>query len=151
MSPEGIVREFELPFRTDPQSLALIGRRQPLRGARSSPTSSVVKAASSIPAADRARPSAATGSFGPSVVSRNVPKCMPMLRRTSDVHMRLHGLLRIHVNVLHEPARFICADRYQRKIDPRKPPANLQEMGTVTAVAREVDLLLVDRDHEAAP
>src|SRR5688572_2395003 len=65
--------------------------------------------------------------------------------------MRLHGLLRIHVNVLHEPARFICADRYQRKIDPWKTPADLQEMGTVAAVACEVDLLLVDRDHEAAP
>src|SRR5688572_33296458 len=70
---------------------------------------------------------------------------------SADVQMRLHRLLRIHVNVLHEPARFICADRYQRKIDPRKTPADLQEMRTVPAVASEVDPLLVYRDHEAAP
>ena len=81
MSPEGIVREFELPFRTDPQILALDRPPSAAQRRADSPTSSVVKAASSIPAADRARPSAATGSFGPSVVSRNVPKCMPMLRR----------------------------------------------------------------------
>jgi hypothetical protein len=50
--------------------------------------------------------------------------------------MRLHGLLRIHVNVLHEPARFICADRYQRKIDPWKTPADARAMSSSTPKCR---------------
>ena len=79
--------------------------------------------------------SARTGSSMPSVVSWNVPKCMPMLSGRLEVEMRLHRLRRIHVNALHEPARLVGADRQQRQIDRAEPAAGCRGRSGAYAVS----------------
>ena len=87
----------------------------------------------------------------PSVVSWNVPKCMPMLSRRFEIQVRLHRLRRIHVNGLHEPARLVRADRQQRQIDRAEPLPDVAEEGRIRGVAGEIDARAAGRQHEAAP
>ena len=53
----------------------------------------------------------------PSSVSLNVPKCMAMLTRAPTSRCDRHGLVRVHVDRLHEPARLVRADRDERDVD----------------------------------
>src|SRR5215471_7313841 len=69
----------------------------------------------------------------------------------TEIHVRLHRLLRIHVDVPHEPPWLIGADRQQRKIRFAETRPDRREMRTVAAVAGEKDPPLTDRQHEAAP
>ena len=89
--------------------------------------------------ARRASSSARSGSSMPSAVIWNVPKCMPMLSRGLKIQVRLHGFRRIHVNGLHEPARFVRANRQQRQIDRPEPLTNVAEERRVCRIAGEED------------
>ena len=56
-----------------------------------------------------------------------------------EIQVRLHGLRRIHVNGLHEPARLVGADRQQRQIDRTEPLPDIAEERGVRGVAGEKD------------
>jgi hypothetical protein len=68
-----------------------------------------------------------------------------------EIEMRAHGLLRIHVLVAHEPARFVGADREQREVHDTVALAQLLEMPPVAGVAGEVRLEAAVLNNEAAP
>ncbi len=65
--------------------------------------------------------------------------------------MRLHRFRRIHVDVFHEPARLVGADREQREVDRPQASADLAEMRSVSGIAGEEDSASGDRDDEASP
>ncbi len=68
-----------------------------------------------------------------------------------QVQMRLNRFGGIHVNGLHEPARFVCADWQQREINGPQALANLVEVRPIPCVSGEEDTEGAGGDDEAAP
>ena len=69
----------------------------------------------------------------------------------SEIDVRLHRLLRIHVHGLHEPARLVGADGHQGQVERTEPPADVAEERAIRGVAGEVDPRAGRLDHESAP
>src|SRR4029453_3828520 len=91
---------------------------------------------------------------------RLVDRLGRQLKRTKvhgEALFRLHvqvcqdGLVRIHVDVLHEPAWFIGTNGKEREIDRAKPPADVTKHRTVAAVAGEIDAPTARVHGEATP
>ena len=55
-------------------------------------------------------------------------------RGRAQIEMRLHRLGRIHVDVLHEPARLVSADRHSARSIATQPLAISREMGPVAGI-----------------
>src|SRR5205807_8747056 len=69
----------------------------------------------------------------------------------AEIEMRLHGFRRIHMDVFHEPAWLVGADREQRQIDRSEPRGNLPEMGAVAGIAGKQQTPAARLDQEPTP
>src|SRR5213079_570001 len=69
----------------------------------------------------------------------------------AEIEVRLHRFSRIHVDVLHAPARLIGADRQERQVDRGEPRGDLPEMGAVPRIAGKEDPASPGLDQESAP
>src|SRR5262245_58706671 len=81
-------------------------------------------------------------------------KCAEVHRHTVrgfEIQMSLNGLLGIHVNGPHEPARLIRTDRQKRQIDRAEPLSYIAEERRVRGVAGEINSRVAGRDLESAP
>src|SRR5204862_2045327 len=68
-----------------------------------------------------------------------------------EIEVRLHGFCRIHVDVLHEPARLVGPDREERQIDWAQPNGDLPEMRAVARVSGGEYSVPTGLDEEPAP
>src|SRR5438105_4152321 len=67
------------------------------------------------------------------------------------INMRLYCLGRIHMNGLHEPARFVCSDWQERQIDRAESQANVAKEVPISCVAGEKNALVRSDKQESAP
>ena len=103
-------------------------------------------------AAWRACSSARSGASMASVVNWNGAEVHADAQGGTKVEVRLHGLRRIHVDVLHKPARLVGADGQQGEVDRGRALADLAEERHIAAVAGKIRCggLHLD-DREASP
>ena len=69
----------------------------------------------------------------------------------AEIQMGANGLVRVHVLLLHEPARLVGADRQQRHVHDSATTADLRELRAVPRVAGEIHGSIGRFDHEPAP
>ena len=69
----------------------------------------------------------------------------------TEIEVCLHRLRRIHMDVLHEPARLVGADGQEREVYRRQAGPDLAEVGAVAGVAGVEDAPAADLDQESSP